>query len=158
MENLPIPDRGQEPKMKAMGRPALAAAAGMVMAMAAFLGTAQPGFAAPGAASFKITPCAINSESDDACDSTDRMLIVDSVNHGDTDACTFTWKMYWGDGKTEIVTDDGGDQPLIFKALHFYKEPRETTIYQVYWDAISVTGGCSIGSGYGDFVLVVPPR
>jgi hypothetical protein len=51
------------------------------------------------------------------------MLIVDSVNHGDTDACTFTWKMYWGDGKTEIVTQDGGDQPTLFKALHFYKEP-----------------------------------
>jgi hypothetical protein len=141
------------------------------MGLAAFLGTAQPGFAAPvGAkagpgtirlsAAFKDTPCIINSESDDACDSTDRMLIVDSVNHGDTEDCTFTWKMYWGDETTEIVTRDGGeaDQPTIFKALHFYKRPRETTIYQVYWDAVSVTGGCSIGSGHGDFVLVVPPR
>jgi hypothetical protein len=59
--------------------------------------------------------------------------------NGDTEHCTFTWKMYWGDGTTEIVTNDGApaDEPTIFKAVHHYREPRETTIYKVFWDGVS---------------------
>jgi len=47
--------------------------------------------------------------------------------------------MYWGDGTTEIVTNDGApaDEPTIFKAVHHYREPRETTIYKVFWDGVS---------------------
>jgi hypothetical protein len=156
-------------------RSALAAVVVMVMALAAFLGTTEPGLAATvsrageqgantGTATVRLSPevagdriCVISGTSNE-CDSTNRELIVDSTNTGDTEDCTFTWKIYWGDGQTETVTDDGGDLPTLFKALHYYKEPQETTTYQVYWDAVSHTGNCFIGSGYGYFILVVPPR
>jgi hypothetical protein len=184
-DRIPVADRAAKTmKGKAMGRmsrttkrPALKAVLVLAMALAALLGTAVPGFAAPvshtgergtGARTATMSPaavagnriCIISAASTDGCDSTYRELIVDSTNQGDTEGCTFTWKMYWGDGTTETVTDDGGpaELPTIVKAIHFYKEPAETTIYDVYWDAVSVTGGCYIGSGYGYFILVVPPR
>jgi hypothetical protein len=102
--------------------------------------------------------CVISAASDDACDSATPELILDSVNKGNTENCKFTWKIYWGTGSPETVTDDGGpaSEPTIIKAIHFYQEPKETTIYNVYWDAVSVTGGCYINSGNGTFVLLVP--
>jgi hypothetical protein len=152
--------KGRTSRIRA--RSALAAVAVMVTALAAFLGTAQPGFAAVHQSSAVAGQgiCIISARSADGCDSTDRELIVDSTNTGDTEACTFTWKIYWGDGTTQMVTDDGApaDLPTLVKAIHFYKEPRETTMYDVYWDAVSVTGGCYIGSGNSYFILVVPPR
>jgi hypothetical protein len=150
---------------------ALAAAVVMVMALAAFLGTTKPALAATAsrtagqganAATARLSSVAGNPEciissAHNECASTNRELYVDSGNPGNTDDCTFTWKMYWGDGTTETVTDPGGDSPFLPKALHFYKEPKETTTYYVNWDAVSVTGGCGIESGYGYFILVVPP-
>jgi hypothetical protein len=143
----------------------LAAVGVTVMALTAFLGTTKPALAAPvsgaGAASAHLSLgvagdgiCVISGESP-ACSSSDTELVVDSVNTGDTEACTFTWKMYWGDGKTQIVTRDGGtaDERFIFKALHHYRETRETKIYIVRWDAVSVTGGCQIGSDWNEFIL-----
>jgi hypothetical protein len=102
--------------------------------------------------------CVISAASDDACDSSTPELILDSVNNGNTEGCKFTWKIYWGTGSPETVTDDGGpaSEPTIIKAIHFYQEPKETTIYNVYWDAVSVTGGCYINSGDGTFVLLPP--
>lgn len=156
-------------------RSALAAVVVMLMALAAFLGTTEPSLAATasrtgeqgataGTATARLSPavagdpiCIISSASNE-CDSTNRELIVDSGNTGNTEGCTFTWKMYWGDGQTETVTDEGGDSPTLIKAIHYYKEPQETTIYYVNWDAVSSTGGCYIESGYGYFILVVPPR
>lgn len=149
----------------------------MVMALAAFLGTTEPALAAPvsrtgeqsanagtatahlSSAAFSDKICEINSNPpDDMCVSTNPYLKVYTTNTGDTAACTFTWKIYWNDGTTQIVTRDGGDEPLIFKAAHHYREPRKTTPYTVRWNAVSVTGGCIIGSGHGNFILVVERR
>lgn len=155
------------------GRPAarrgarltLTAVAVTVMGLAAFLGTAKPALAAPvsgagvASAHLSLAPaddelCKISGESP-VCASTDPELVVDSVNTGDTEACTFTWEMNWGDGETQIVTRDGGpaDERFIFKAAHHYREHRETRIYIVSWKAVSVTGGCQIGSDWNEFIL-----
>jgi hypothetical protein len=159
-------------------RSALAAVVAMTgVALAASLGTTGPVLAASvsgasqlginaAAATARLTSpavagnkiCVISAASDDACDSSTPELILDSVNNGNTEGCKFTWKIYWGTGSPETVTDDGGpaSEPTIIKAIHFYQEPKETTIYNVYWDAVSVTGGCYINSGDGTFVLLAP--
>jgi hypothetical protein len=162
-------------------RSALAAVAVMVTALAAFLATTQPALAAPvsrtgeqgtnartAVATARLSSgepfkmCVITSESP-PCLSTDPELEVYSTNTGDTAACTFTWKMYWDDGTTQIVTRDGADGTnLIFKARHHYREPREKKTYivsfLVRWHAVSVTGGCTIGSGDNVFQLAVLHR
>lgn len=159
-------------------RSALAAVVVMMgVALAASLGTTAPVLAASvsgasqqgastAGATARLTSapvagnkiCVISAASDDACDSSTPELILDSVNNGNTEGCKFTWKIYWGTGSPETVTDDGGpaSEPTIIKAIHFYQEPKETTIYNVYWDAVSVTGGCYINSGDGTFVLLAP--
>jgi len=149
----------------------------MGVALAAFQGTTEPVLAASvsgasqqgtnaGTETARLSSaavagnkiCVISAASDDACDSATPELILDSVNNGNTENCKFTWKIYWGAGSPETVTDDGGpaSEPTIIKAIHFYQEPKETTIYNVYWDAVSSTGGCYINSGNGTFVLLVP--
>jgi hypothetical protein len=149
----------------------------MGVALAAFQGTTEPVLAASvsgasqqginaGTATARLSSaavagspiCVISAASTDACDSTNPELILDSGNNGNTEGCKFTWRIYWGVGEPELVTDDGGpaSEPTIIKAIHFYQEPKETTIYNVYWDAVSSTGGCYINSGSGTFVLVVP--
>lgn len=178
--NEKCPTRGEAMRRasRTTGRSALAAAVVMVIALGAFLGTAKPALAAPvqragvqgasaGSATIHLSVAAINEErcvianesNSPVCESSDPVLVVDSTNTGDTKACTFTWKMYWDDGSTETVTRDGADGPrFIFKAVHLYREPRETTRYIVRWRAESVTGGCEIGSGENDFILDVPLR
>jgi hypothetical protein len=163
---------------RTMARSALAAVAVMVMALGAFLGTTEPGLAATvshtaeqganaGTATARLSSAAVSDKichvsgidkpASLYCESTNRFLVVDTVNNGDTEDCTFTWEMYWGDGTKEKVTWNGGpaDERLIFKASHTYREPRESKQYHVDAFGLSATGGCDIGSNTYYFTLHV---
>jgi hypothetical protein len=84
--------------------------------------------------------CSLEGPFTTSCSSTNPSLAIYQWNLDDTSACTFTYKLVWGDGTSSTVVVPGGSASSLYVDAHTY---RAQGSYSPSLTAVGITGSCT---------------